>query len=390
MKSSIFTRLKLLSLAAMGISSPNPPVGAIITDMDGNILAEGFTQPVGQNHAEREAYKNFQQNLPHEIYITLEPCTHFGNTPPCIDLLIEKKPKKVYLGIRDPNPLIQIRDGIYELQKNGIEVEFHSDVLKISRSFLSGFFKRITKQKPKFFIKVVVSKEGYFTNKEKDSFRMTSTETDNFFQAIRSRMDAIVVGPYTTYKDSPSLDYRGYTKREASVHTVVVDTLYSSFYDSVYSNEKFPIPAISRQPYRVFVISPSIFPSQEFFNKQNQINEKISSKRCIFFSLDRLSPAQEQELLKLSNFPIQYTTNETLREDLENFLHSIGCLHVLIEGGNLLYQIFTSEFDYSDEVILVHTQASLSKGIIPKIPFTKMRIKDRFQIASEQINILYR
>ncbi|MEM4271308.1 MAG: bifunctional diaminohydroxyphosphoribosylaminopyrimidine deaminase/5-amino-6-(5-phosphoribosylamino)uracil reductase RibD [Candidatus Pacearchaeota archaeon] len=389
MKSSVFTRLKFLSLSAMRISSPNPPVGAVITDLEGNILAEGFTQESGGNHAEREAYKNFKENIPHEIYITLEPCTHFGKTPPCIDLLLEKRPKKVYLGIRDPNPLIQLRDGIYELQKAGIEVEFNANLQKISRAFLGGFLKRIIKQKPKWFIKVAVSKEGYYTNKERDSFRMTSQETDNFFQALRSRMDAIVVGPYTTYKDSPSLDYRGYTRYENS-NSTVVDVFYSAFYDSIYSNETIPIPDDTHQPYRVFVISSKTFPSKEFFEKQNQINQRTQTKKCIFFALETLSPEQEKQLLELTNIPIQYVDESSLKEKLESFLYSLGCLHVLIEGGNLLYKMFTSDIDYSDEIILIHTQTSISKGIIPKIPFTKMRIRDRFTISNDTINILYR
>ncbi len=392
MKGSVFRRLKFLSLLAMGVSSPNPPVGAVITDLEENILAEGFTQEIGKNHAEREAYENFSQNIPHQIYITLEPCTHFGKTPPCIDLLLEKKPRKVYLGIRDPNPLIQLRDGIHELQKAGIEVEFDSSIQKISRAFLGGFLKRIIKQKPKFFIKVAVSKEGYFTNKERDSFRMTSKETDNFFQAFRSKMDAIVAGPYTTFKDSPSLDYRGYTcyTDSNSDSSMIIDIFYSAFYETIYSSEKTPISDDKRQPYRVFILSPKIFPNQEFFEKQFQINQRTQTKKCIFFCLDTLNIEQEKKLLELTNFPIQYVEVSYLKEKLENFLYSLGCLHVLIEGGNLLYQIFTSDIDYSDEIILIHTQTSISKGMIPKIPFTKMRIRDRFSLSSDKINILYR
>lgn len=93
----------------MGYSSPNPPVACTITDLDDNILSEAYTQKVGENHAEKEAYRKLGNNFhrPHKVYVTLEPCSHFGKTPPCLDLILTKKPQKIIIGSRDPNPLVQ-------------------------------------------------------------------------------------------------------------------------------------------------------------------------------------------------------------------------------------------------------------------------------------------
>jgi pyrimidine deaminase RibD-like protein len=104
----------------MGFSSPNPPVACVITDLNDNILSSAHTQKTGFNHAEREAYLKLGENFSekHNLYVTLEPCSHFGRTPPCLDLLLKYKPQKVFLGIKDPNPLVKKTNSISILKEN--------------------------------------------------------------------------------------------------------------------------------------------------------------------------------------------------------------------------------------------------------------------------------
>jgi len=137
----IYSKLVELSFQATGISSPNPPVACVITEIDGNIISTGYTQIIGNNHAEREAYSNFK-NVPHYTFVTLEPCTHFGRTPPCLDLILQQKPKKLFIGNLDQNPIVKKNSNLQKLSELGIEVILDENIKKISDSFLEGFFSR--------------------------------------------------------------------------------------------------------------------------------------------------------------------------------------------------------------------------------------------------------
>ncbi|HNX01585.1 MAG TPA: bifunctional diaminohydroxyphosphoribosylaminopyrimidine deaminase/5-amino-6-(5-phosphoribosylamino)uracil reductase RibD, partial [Candidatus Cloacimonadota bacterium] len=104
-----------------GRTSPNPFVGAVLV-RDGKVIGKGYTQPYGKDHAEVQAVKAAKsQCMGADLYVTLEPCSHYGNTPPCADMIIEQGIKSVYIGIEDPNPIVSGR-GINKLQDAGIEV----------------------------------------------------------------------------------------------------------------------------------------------------------------------------------------------------------------------------------------------------------------------------
>ena len=92
------SELARLSFKAMGKSSPNPPVACIITDTNNNILSFAETQINGTNHAEREAYSQYTSSQSHNLYVTLQPCTHHGKTPPCSDLILKYHPKNLIIG----------------------------------------------------------------------------------------------------------------------------------------------------------------------------------------------------------------------------------------------------------------------------------------------------
>ena len=101
-RQNILNHLVQLSFQATGLSSPNPPVACVITDLQGNLLSSGHTDRVGGFHAERRAYQNSQVPLEkdqHIVYVTLEPCSHKGRTPPCIDIILQHQPKALIYGV---------------------------------------------------------------------------------------------------------------------------------------------------------------------------------------------------------------------------------------------------------------------------------------------------
>ena len=112
-----------LAKKGLGKTSPNPLVGCIVLDKNGNEISSGYHEKYGENHAERNALLNLKQNEAQEgtLIVNLEPCSHFGKTPPCADLIIERGLKKVVIAMRDVNPVVA-GNGIKKLQNVGIEV----------------------------------------------------------------------------------------------------------------------------------------------------------------------------------------------------------------------------------------------------------------------------
>jgi len=135
-----------LALKGEGWTRPNPLVGAVIIK-DGKIIGEGYHERYGQGHAEVNAFLNATEDVTDStLYVTLEPCSHYGKTPPCAQLIVSKKIKKVVIGQVDPNPLVS-GNGIRLLEENGIEVI--SGVLEAECQELNEIFlKYITTNKP--------------------------------------------------------------------------------------------------------------------------------------------------------------------------------------------------------------------------------------------------
>jgi diaminohydroxyphosphoribosylaminopyrimidine deaminase / 5-amino-6-(5-phosphoribosylamino)uracil reductase len=204
------------SFLALGFSSPNPPVAAVITDESGRILVSAHTQRTGFNHAEREVYRLWGEDLslskakslPHHLFVSLEPCTHFGRTAPCRDLILDRKPKSISVGCLDPNPLVVEKRNSEVYQQAGIEWKF-SETLKIStKDYLEPFITRITHNRPKIILKTVVSKEGNFAPENQGNFSISNAASNRVLSLLRSKVDCILVGPKTVTLDNPSLDFR--------------------------------------------------------------------------------------------------------------------------------------------------------------------------------------
>jgi diaminohydroxyphosphoribosylaminopyrimidine deaminase/5-amino-6-(5-phosphoribosylamino)uracil reductase len=189
-----------LSLMGIGRTYPNPIVGAVITDGLGTILSRGFHQ--GGAHAEVEALNNLSI-IPEgaSLYITLEPCSHHGKTPPCTDAIIASGIKKVFYSVADPNPTAA--GGAEKLRAAGIEVaqiDFAS-ALTSNRDWLT----KIIKNRPRVAWKVAVSLDGAIAAKDFSSKWITGSEAREDVKVERSAADLIVTGTGTVLADNPTL-----------------------------------------------------------------------------------------------------------------------------------------------------------------------------------------
>jgi diaminohydroxyphosphoribosylaminopyrimidine deaminase/5-amino-6-(5-phosphoribosylamino)uracil reductase len=200
-----FMRLAMqLALKAKGKTSPNPMVGALVVK-NGRIVGRGFHEKAGLSHAEIIALDEAAEKVEGaKLYVTLEPCSHFGRTPPCVHRIISSGIKEVIVGMVDPNPLNNGR-GINTLRQNKIKVEvgfLEEELRKINEPFIKYISKRI----PFVTVKVAQSLDGKIATRTGDSKWITSDKSRGFAHRIRSQYDAIMVGVNTARKDNPRLD----------------------------------------------------------------------------------------------------------------------------------------------------------------------------------------
>lgn len=191
---------------ACGWTSPNPLVGAVLVK-DGCIIGEGYHEYFGGLHAERNAIKNCVGDLSGStLYVTLEPCCHYGKTPPCTDIIIESKVKRVVLGSSDPNPLVSGK-GIEILRENGIEVVEGFLREECDRLNLF-FFSHILRQRPYVMLKYAMSMDGKICTHTNKSRWITGEYSRGLVHIDRHRYAAIMVGVNTVLQDDPMLDSR--------------------------------------------------------------------------------------------------------------------------------------------------------------------------------------
>ncbi|NME81804.1 bifunctional diaminohydroxyphosphoribosylaminopyrimidine deaminase/5-amino-6-(5-phosphoribosylamino)uracil reductase RibD [Clostridium sp. SM-530-WT-3G] len=203
----IYMQLALmLARKGEGSVSPNPLVGAVIVK-NNRIIGMGYHEKYGENHAERNAIKNsFEDVEGSTIYVTLEPCAHYGKTPPCIDLIIEKKFKRVVIGMLDPNPLVAGKS-IKKLQDNNIEITVGIKE-KECRKLNEVFIKYITKKVPFVVLKSAMSLDGKIATSNGESKWITSSESRKDSHKLRNKYMGILVGINTVIQDNPRLNCR--------------------------------------------------------------------------------------------------------------------------------------------------------------------------------------
>ena len=199
-------RALALARKGEGTVSPNPLVGAVIV-RNGKIIGEGFHHCCGENHAEINALRNATEDVAGAtFYITLEPCSHHGRTPPCVDSLISCRPGRVVIGAVDPNPLVSGK-GIAALMQNGIPTEV--GVLDAAcREINRFFFKFIRTGLPYVTLKFAQTLDGRIATVTGDARWVSSPPSRRFAHRLRATHDAILVGAGTIRTDDPELTCR--------------------------------------------------------------------------------------------------------------------------------------------------------------------------------------
>ena len=197
-----------MSQRSDGLTAPNPPVGVVIVK-NGQILSRGWTQLGGSPHAEIHAInqvKNKSILKGSTMYSTLEPCSHKGKNPPCINNIIKYEFKEVVISQKDKNPLVS-GNGIKKLRSNGIRVTQmnFNDYINKSNNI---FFNSINKNKPYVCLKIASTADGKIATETKDSKWITGKYSRMMGHHLRSKNDCILVGKGTVEKDNPLLDCR--------------------------------------------------------------------------------------------------------------------------------------------------------------------------------------
>tara|TARA_B110000008_G_scaffold30744_1_gene27553 strand:+ start:3922 stop:5028 length:1107 start_codon:yes stop_codon:yes gene_type:complete len=208
-----FMRVALnLAKKGLGLVAPNPCVGAIVVK-DDKIVGKGFHSKAGGHHAEVMAI-NEAGKLAHDgdLYVTLEPCNHHGKTPPCTELIVKTRFRKVFIACKDLNPLVSGK-GIAYLKSKNIEVDqgiLETEAVNLNK----GFFKRVKEKKPYITIKIASSIDGNTSLKSGESKWITSEYAREDVQKLRANACAILTGVGTVNNDDPNLNVR---KRQPTI-----------------------------------------------------------------------------------------------------------------------------------------------------------------------------
>lgn len=223
-----------LALKADGKTSPNPLVGCVVLDKNGKEISNGYHKKCGLPHAEADAlYKLKDEAKGGTLIVNLEPCTHFGKTPPCADLIIQKGIKKLVIGMRDPNPFVS-GGGVEKCKKAGIEVIENillDDVLALNEVFI----KNVTQQLPFIAIKTATTLDGKIATKTGSSKWITSEKSRAEAQKLRNRYDAILTTSSTILKDNPSMTCR-LPGGKNPIKIILDRTLKTDFTSNIYES----------------------------------------------------------------------------------------------------------------------------------------------------------
>jgi diaminohydroxyphosphoribosylaminopyrimidine deaminase/5-amino-6-(5-phosphoribosylamino)uracil reductase len=207
----------------LGKTSPNPAVGAVIV-RKGQVVAAGFHRKAGAPHAEVEALSQLKGNARQgdTLYVTLEPCNHFGRTPPCTEAILEKRIRKVVVGMKDPNPNVT-GGGCDYLSGHGVEVV--TGVLEEEcRRLNEWFVTYVSKGRPFVIAKTAMTLDGWTATSTGHSRWVTNERSRQWVHRLRNQVDAVMVGVGTVAADDPLLNTRLTKRRGRDPVRVIVDT----------------------------------------------------------------------------------------------------------------------------------------------------------------------
>ena len=295
-----------LAKKGKGKVNPNPLVGAIIV-RDGVILGRGYHKEYGKAHAEVNAFLDAKEDITGAtMYVTLEPCSHYGKTPPCVERIIENKISRVVIGMIDPNPLVAGK-GIEKLKKSGITVTV--GVLEEEcRKLNEVFIKYITKNEPFVVLKTAMSLDGKIATSRGESKWITGEKARNEVHNLRNELEAIMVGVDTVIIDNPELTCRLENGRNP-IRIIVDSTLKILLNSKVLKNQDEAKTIVA--------------------TKKEAIEEKVKKLEALGVTVLKISDDKEYENNNIRNKKV----------NLNNLMKELGKLNidgVLLEGGATL------------------------------------------------------
>ncbi len=331
-----------LAVKSNGKNIPNPYVGAIVFDEEKNkIISEGYHEEYGKNHAEVNAIENAKGNTKNKtLIVNLEPCSHWGKTPPCADLVIKSEFKKVVIGMADVNPVVK-NNGIKKLKNAGIEV-ITGILEKECRELNKVFIKNILEKKPYIMLKTATTLDSKIATSTGKSKWITSEASRKRVQILRSEYQAIMSASGTILSDNPKLNVR--IKNKTSPVRIIFDPnnkialTYNIFNDDgirkiLINNTKLKLPPdteqinfdgnfdnLFKELYKLEIYSVMIeagcgFNSQLLKNNQiDEINHFISPK--IFGGglsfVDNIETKEIEEAIELFDIKTHKIGNDIL------------------------------------------------------------------------------
>ncbi|OGU29968.1 MAG: riboflavin biosynthesis protein RibD [Ignavibacteria bacterium GWA2_35_9] len=300
-----------------GKVSPNPMVGVVIVKNE-RILGAGFHEKFGSKHAEINAIEKVKENIEGAtLFTNLEPCSHYGKTPPCVDRIISEKIKRVVIGTLDMNPLISGK-GVKKLKSAGIDVKvgvLENECIELNKFF----FKYVTKKLPYVSLKAAQTIDGKIADKSGESSWISSLQSRKYVHSLRAKYDAVLVGKGTVEKDDPKLTVRLVEGRNPK--RVILDANL----DIKLSHRIFT----KNNDRNLIVIT-----SKKNAGKKRKINKLNSLGALVLF-------AKEESGEKVD-------LKSALRE-----LYKIGIASVLVEGGSEVFTSFVKENLFDDMLMFI-------------------------------------
>ena len=235
-----------LALKGEGSTSPNPMVGCVVLDKNNNIVSEGFHKKCGENHAERDALLKIKpENCEGgTLVVNLEPCSHYGKTPPCADLIIEYGIKKVVVGMRDVNPIVA-GNGIKKLKNAGIDV-VEGVLEEEARRLNEVFITNMTEHRTFVALKTAATLDGKIATRTGDSKWITSDAARQEVKNIRRRYDAILTSSSTIIADNPTMQHKNKIILDRTLKTDFKNAnIYKSGNIYVFHDKTLTAPKIS-------------------------------------------------------------------------------------------------------------------------------------------------
>jgi len=317
----------------IGTTRPNPSVGAVIVYQN-KIIGEGFTSPHGENHAEVNAINAVEnKSLLKEatIFVTLEPCSHFGKTPPCADLIVKHQLKQVIIGCLDSNSLVAGK-GVSHLENAGINVIV--GVLETEcRMHHKRFFKVQENKRPYIILKWAETKDGFVAPIAKNEIKpifISNTYSQQLVHKLRSAEHAILVGTKTVLADNPKLNIRSWSG-ENPIRVVLDNTLRIPKNSNILDGSTKTIIITSAKDKNI-----------------------VSSKNLIFEEIDFSKNIAKQVCEVLSKYQVQ---------------------SLIVEGGPQTLQTFIDEKLWDEAMVFVGN-TSFVKGV--KSPVITKEFKEEF------------